>query len=211
VSREGEWLLPEEAGLRLILLLPDAIAAEALAEALPIASPAAVVAAPPDLGRLRTRCAAAGCALLARDDVAAALAAGADGAQIAGAAGAREARLRLGERRLLGVEVGASRHAAMLAGEAGADFVTFRAADQSGRIQLDRLSALVAWWSGLSVLPCAAIGEITADAVPALAAAGADFLAVEPSVWQHPRGAAEILGEIAAAIARPPRGARRAS
>jgi thiamine-phosphate pyrophosphorylase len=206
VSREGEWIAPEEAGLRLILLLPDGVGATALAGALRTVAAAAVVAhAPAGLG---PACAAAGCALLGRDDVDAALAGGADGVLLSAAGRAREARLRLGEGRLLGVEAGHSRHAAILAGEAGADFVTFGATDGSGRLDLDRLSGLVGWWSGISVLPCAAAGPITAGTVPALAAVGADFLAVDAAVWQHPDGAEAALAAIAAAIDRLPPGAR---
>lgn len=203
-----EWITPAEAGLGLILLLPEGVGGAALAAALHNLAVAAVVAPPSALPGLRPACDAAACALLGRADVEAALAAGADGVYLAGPERARAARLRLGERRLLGVESLASRHTAMLAGEAGADFVAFRAVDRSGRIQLDRLRALIGWWSGISVLPCAAAGAITPAMVPALAAAGADFLAVEAGLWQHPEGAAMALGEIAAAVERPRPGAR---
>ena len=60
----------------------------------------------------------------------------------------------------------------MVAGEAGADYVTFRTGDP------DRLVELVGWWSDVSVLPCAAAGAVTPDMVMPLARAGAGMLAV---------------------------------
>jgi thiamine-phosphate pyrophosphorylase len=200
VSHADEWISPDEAGLRLILHVSDGVAVEALEQALRTAPIAAVVAPVQALSRLRPVCAGAPCALLGEDDVEAVLMAGADGMLLAGPERARDARLRLGEGRLLGVDAGHSRHAAMLAGEAGADFLMFRATDRAGRADLRTLRAIVGWWSGISVLPCAAVAPITADAVAELWFAGADFLAVEPTIWQHAGDAATALAGVAEQI-----------
>jgi thiamine-phosphate pyrophosphorylase len=204
VSRADEWIFPDEAGLRLILHVPGGIAPAALEDALRAAPVAAVVAPAPVLARLRPVCAGAPCALLTDDDVEPA-ATTADGVLLAEPEGTREARLCLGEERLLGVEVGHSRHAAMLAGEAGADFVVFRATDRAGRPDLQILCGIVRWWSGIAVLPCAAAAPAAPEAVAELWAAGADFLAVEPAIWQHREGAAAALSELAATMGRLPR------
>ena len=86
-------------------------------------------------------------------------------------------RRSLGAERLIGASCGLSRHAAMVAGEAGADYVLFGSlAARTG----DQVVELVAWWSELFVLPCAAAGPALArDGARALAARGADFLATQ--------------------------------
>jgi thiamine-phosphate pyrophosphorylase len=89
-----------------------------------------------------------------------------------------EARRTVGPDRQVGVFSSASRHFAMEAAEAGADYVAFDAAE------LD----LIEWWGGLFEVPCVAAGGITLGNAKTLVAAGADFLAVGEAVWTHPEG-----------------------
>ena len=102
----------------------------------------------------------------------------------------RQARTLLGENAIIGVTCHASRHLAMLAGDAGADYVAFGAffdtktKDTIARPSLDILT----WWQEVMEPPCVAIGGITPENGDTLAAAGADFLAVSGGVWQHPEG-----------------------
>ena len=102
----------------------------------------------------------------------------------------RQARTLLGENAIIGVTCHASRHLAMLAGDAGADYVAFGAffdtktKDTIARPSLDILT----WWQEVMEPPCVAIGGITPENGGTLAAAGADFLAVSGGVWQHPEG-----------------------
>ena len=102
----------------------------------------------------------------------------------------RQARTLLGEKAIIGVTCHASRHLAMLAGDAGADYVAFGAffdtktKDTSVRPSPDILT----WWQEVMEPPCVAIGGITPENGDILAAAGADFLAVSGGVWQHPEG-----------------------
>lgn len=115
-----------------------------------------------------------------------------------------EARRILGDNRIVGVTCHDSRHLAMTAAEAGADYVAFGAFHPTGtktpksRARPD----LLEWWSGIMEVPCVAIGGITVDNAAPLVAAGADFLAVSAGVWAHPEGAAaavralnEVIGE----------------
>ncbi|MBX9926736.1 MAG: thiamine phosphate synthase [Hyphomicrobiaceae bacterium] len=129
---------------------------------------------------------AAGVAALIDRDVTLARATGADGVHFVLGANSEadpaamiaSARAALGKGQIVGIEIASgSRHDAMVAGEAGADYIGFAGANQS---------ALVTWWAELFEPPCVAFGSgtipyqgvtdphETAD----LAAAGADFIAV---------------------------------
>ena len=91
---------------------------------------------------------------------------------------------------IVGVTCHDSRHLAMEAGEAGADYVAFGAffptqtKDPKTRADIE----LLRWWSEVMVVPCVAIGGITIDNATPLIAAGADFLAVSAGVWEHADG-----------------------
>lgn len=106
-----------------------------------------------------------------------------------------QARRLVGEQRIVGVTCHDSRHLAMEAAEAGADYVAFGAffptttKDAATRATPDLLS----WWQALFTVPCVAIGGITVDNARPLIAAGADFLAVSAGVWQHPLGPAAAV------------------
>lgn len=106
-----------------------------------------------------------------------------------------EARQIVGPDRIVGVSCYASRHLAMEAGEAGADYVAFGAffetstKEAKSRAGLD----LLTWWSEMFVVPCVAIGGITVENAGPLVSAGADFLAVSNGVWGHPDGPAAAV------------------
>ena len=101
-----------------------------------------------------------------------------------------QARALLGDEAIIGVTCHASRHLAMLAGDAGADYVAFGAFfDTKTKDTSTRPSAdILTWWQEVMEPPCVAIGGITPENGDTLAAAGADFLAVSGGVWQHPEG-----------------------
>jgi thiamine-phosphate pyrophosphorylase len=101
-----------------------------------------------------------------------------------------EARAIVGPNAIVGVTCHDSRHLAIEAGEAGADYVAFGAffptATKEAKAHAD--VDLLKWWSDLIVIPAVAIGGITVDNAKPLVAAGADFLAVSSGVWDHPGG-----------------------
>jgi len=101
-----------------------------------------------------------------------------------------EARRIVGPDRQVGVTAKASRHLAMEAAEAGADYVAFGAFFPSATKAVDTPAGLeiVEWWSGLMEIPCVAIGGITVGNAAPVIAAGADFLAVARGVWNHEDG-----------------------
>jgi thiamine-phosphate pyrophosphorylase len=114
-----------------------------------------------------------------------------------------EARRLLGPERIVGVTCHASRHLAMEAAEAGADYVAFGAffptATKAAKGKAD--PEILGWWSELMTVPCVAIGGITPENCAPLVAAGADFLAVIAAVWDHPEGPAAAVRAFHRAIA----------
>jgi thiamine-phosphate pyrophosphorylase len=112
------------------------------------------------------------------------------------------ARTVLGEL-TLGVTCHDSRHLAMEAGEAGADYVAFGAFFPTGTKQAPTRAEpeILRWWSEMMELPRVAIGGITAENCAPLVRAGADFLAVVGAVWNHPEGPAAGVRAMNAAIA----------
>jgi thiamine-phosphate pyrophosphorylase len=102
-----------------------------------------------------------------------------------------EARRLLGQDRIVGVTCGDSRHRAVVAAEAGADYVAFGAFFPSTTktgAKYRATSALLRDWSETTVVPCCAIGGITQENCGELVEAGADFLAVIGAIWSYPKG-----------------------
>jgi thiamine-phosphate pyrophosphorylase len=101
-----------------------------------------------------------------------------------------DARAAMGPSRIVGVTCHDSRHLAVEAAEAGADYVAFGAffptRTKEPKTQAD--IALLNWWSDVMVVPAVAIGGITVANAPVLVEAGADFLAVSAGVWEHAEG-----------------------
>jgi thiamine-phosphate pyrophosphorylase len=113
------------------------------------------------------------------------------------------ARKLLGQDATIGVTCHASRHLAMEAGEAGADYVAFGAffPTETKEVQHRAEPEILEWWSEMFEIPCVAIGGITAANCAPLVRAGADFLAVIGAVWNHPDGPAAGVRAMNAAIA----------
>jgi len=121
-----------------------------------------------------------------------------------------EARRLMGPQAMIGVTCHDSRHLAMEAAEAGADYVAFGAffdtATKAAPTRAD--PELLTVWQETMTVPCVAIGGITAANGRPLVTAGADFLAVSAGVWSHPQGPAAAVkalnAEIAAGLAERP-------
>ena len=106
-----------------------------------------------------------------------------------------QARRLLGPDAMIGVTCHDSRHLAMEAAEAGADYVAFGAFfDTATKATSHRPEPeLLSIWQETMTVPSVAIGGITVDNAPALVSAGADFLAVSAGVWSHPEGSAAAI------------------
>jgi thiamine-phosphate pyrophosphorylase len=103
---------------------------------------------------------------------------------------------------IVGVTCHDSRHLAMEAGEAGADYVAFGAffPTQTKEPKSSADIELLRWWSETMVVPCVAIGGITVANAPSLIEAGADFLAVSGGVWEHPDGPEDAVRQFNALL-----------
>ena len=129
-----------------------------------------------------------------RPDLAADL--GCDGVHVGQSdASVASARRLMGPDAMIGATCHDSRDMAMEAAEAGADYVAFGAffpTDTKETTHRPDLEILTIWQETVEI-PCVAIGGITVDNVAAVAAAGADFVAVSSGVWSHPKGPAEAV------------------
>jgi thiamine-phosphate pyrophosphorylase len=196
---------------RLYLITPPKLEPHAFSEMLKAALDAGDVAclqlrlkdAPDDAIRhacdmLRPIAQRSGAAFLLNDRPDLAALVGADGVHIGQDDGSfAEARAAVGREAIVGVTCHDSRHLAMSAAEAGADYVAFGAffetttKEPKARCGIELLS----WWSDVMTVPCVAIGGITIDNARPLVEAGADFLAVSGGVWSHTRGPAAAVHE----------------
>ncbi len=106
-----------------------------------------------------------------------------------------EARALLGPDAIVGVTCHDSRHLAMEAAEAGADYVAFGAfyptATKEAKTRAE--PELLTWWQEMMTVPCVAIGGITVANAGPLVEAGADFLAVASGVWDYADGPAAAV------------------
>ena len=135
-------------------------------------------------------------AVILNDDPELADALGCDGVHIGQEDGTvKAARAVMGKDRTVGVTCHDSRHLAMVAGEAGADYVAFGAffPTDTKAAPARAEPGILTWWTELFELPCVAIGGITVDNARPLVEAGADFLAVSGGVWTHPGGPAAAV------------------
>lgn len=123
-----------------------------------------------------------------------------------------EARALLGPDKIVGVTCHDSRHLAMEAAEAGADYVAFGAfyptatKEPKTRAEVELLS----WWQEMMTTPCVAIGGITVANAAPLVEAGADFLAVASGVWDHadgPQAAVRRFNDLFDSLGKTPRSA----
>lgn len=145
---------------------------------------------------LQRLCADREVAFIVNDDMALAKRLGADGVHLGqGDGDPREARALLGPSAQIGVTAHDSRHLAMEAGEAGADYVAFGAFFPTATKEVHHRPdpSILFWWAALFEIPCVAIGGITPENGRVLVEAGADFLAVSGGVWSHAGGPAAAV------------------
>jgi thiamine-phosphate pyrophosphorylase len=140
-----------------------------------------------------------GAALLIDGHAGLAARAGADGAHLTGTAAVKEAIEALKPERIVGAGGLASRHDAMLAAEAGADYVMFGEPDAAGsRPSFEAIRERVEWWAEVFQIPCvayaASLGEIGE-------LAAAEFIALGPAILSDPRGPAAAVADAAARLA----------
>jgi thiamine-phosphate pyrophosphorylase len=144
---------------------------------------------------LQRICDHAAVAFIVNDSVSLAKRLGADGVHLGqGDGDIGEARAVLGPNAQIGRTCHDSRHLAMEAGEAGADYVAFGAfyPTTTKPSEYRPHPSILSWWAAVFEVPCVAIGGITPDNARPLVDAGADFLAVCQAVWGKDDPAAAV-------------------
>ncbi|MCI0600152.1 MAG: thiamine phosphate synthase [Beijerinckiaceae bacterium] len=138
-----------------------------------------------------------GAACLVADDPQLALRVNADGVHINGEGQQLESALRaLKPGRIVGAGGLRTRHGAMAAGEAGADYVLFGDRGETHSAIVER----AAWWAEIFTVPCAGYAH-DLGSIRDLILAGADFVALGDAVFKDPRGAGAALHDAATLVA----------
>jgi thiamine-phosphate pyrophosphorylase len=88
-----------------------------------------------------------------------------------------------------------TRHEAMIAAEAGADYVMFG----EGGVPQPAIAGLVAWWAENITVPCVGFAS-GFESISLLVSAGADFIALGGTVFSDPRGVETALREAASLL-----------
>jgi thiamine-phosphate pyrophosphorylase len=141
-----------------------------------------------------------GAAMLIEGNVELVARGGADGAHLPGVTPLQDALPTLKPDRIAGCGGLTTRHHAMSAGEAGADYVLFGEPDPNGqRPSVDAIAERLQWWAELFEPPCVGFAA-SLDEAEKFAAAGADFVLVGDFVWNDPRGPAAALSDAEQAI-----------
>jgi len=124
----------------------------------------------------------------------------ADGTHLAGPAALQAAIRTLKPNYIAGAGSLRTRHDAMVAAEAGADYVMFGEPDAVGHHPSpDAVIERVAWWAEVFEIPCVGYATALGDITP-LVAAGADFVAVGDALFDDPRGLKAAAAEAAARL-----------
>ncbi|MFZ9501389.1 MAG: thiamine phosphate synthase [Beijerinckiaceae bacterium] len=111
--------------------------------------------------------------------------------------------------RIVGAGLLRNRHDAMTAGEADVDYVAFGEPSADGwRPPLAETLERVGWWAEIFNVPCVAFAGSLEEA-EALAAAGADFVALGAAVWDDPRGPRAAVAEALTRLAEAGRARSR--
>lgn len=122
---------------------------------------------------------------------------GADGVHLTGLADMDAALAACKPDRIVGIGGLKSRHDCMEAGEADVDYLMFGEPKPDGYVPpLEQTVERCQWWAEVFQIPCVGYADRLED-VAAIAATGAEFVALGEAVWAHPEGV-----EAALALAR---------
>lgn len=124
---------------------------------------------------------------------------GAEGVQVdANAEDVAAARQSVGKERFVGAYAGASRHAAMEAAEAGADYIAF---DQKGPSLGGE--PIIHWWADMMEIPCVAFTPVELEDLDILLPQKPDFIRPSDAMWQGPEEARRIVSALSQRLGNP--------
>ena len=110
----------------------------------------------------------------------------ADGLHVSDVTKLLEAR-KLLKNQNLGFFAGTSRHAAMEAAEAGADYVAFAQTRQVAG------EPIIGWWQDVTQIPSVAFDPVEAAALAELLTQNPDFIRPPDAMWQSPEMSASVI------------------
>ena len=129
--------------------------------------------------------------------------AGADGAHLDGIAALTAAIGALKPERIAGAGGLKTRHDAMLAGEASADYVMFGETDRHGRRPpFPAVIERVTWWAEVFEIPCVGYADSLED-IAALSQAGSDFVALGDWIWTKDQAPSALVATASKYLAQP--------
>ena len=124
---------------------------------------------------------------------------GAEGVQVdATAEDVAAARQSIGKDQFVGAYAGASRHAAMEAAEAGADYIAF---DQKGPSLAGE--PIIHWWADMMEIPCVAFTQVELEDLDILLPQKPDFIRPSDAMWQGPEEARRIVSALSQRLGAP--------
>jgi len=129
--------------------------------------------------------------------------AGCDGAHLTSVEAFNSALPTLKPDRIAGAGGLVTRHDAMTAAEAGADYVMFGEPDEHGtRPSFEAIEERISWWAEVFESPCVAYAA-SLEEIEALVKAGADFIALGDWIWREPAKIAAVVADAASRVKLP--------
>jgi thiamine-phosphate pyrophosphorylase len=188
---------------RLFLVAPEGVAAQQLVACIKAACEAGDVASllvPASVAKDVTSAAQdLGIAVMVAGEARDAARAGADGIQVeANTEDVAAAREQLGKDRFVGAHAGGSRHFAMEAAEAGADYIAFdqKAASIGGE-------PIIRWWSDMMEIPCVAFTPVAPEDLDILLPQKPDFIRPSDAMWQGADDTRRIVSALSQRLGHP--------
>jgi thiamine-phosphate pyrophosphorylase len=181
---------------RLFLVAPEGVPVNVLVDCIRAACEAGDVASllvPASIAKdLTSPAQALGVAVMVSGEPRDAPKSGADGVQVeANAEAVSEARQSVGKDRFVGAFAGSSRHFAMEAAEAGADYLAF---SQNGASIGGE--PIVKWWADMMEIPCVAFDPVELEDLDILLPQNPDFIRPSDAMWQDAESARGIVSAL---------------
>jgi thiamine-phosphate pyrophosphorylase len=115
---------------------------------------------------------------------------GCDGVHLATESDVAAARAAVGKNGIVGVYCAASRHTAMEAAEAGADYIAFSQNAYAPK------EPIVGWWVDVFEIPCVAFDPVEPKDLDILLPQKPDFIRPGDAMWESPEAATQIVAEL---------------